>query len=247
MRTDIRWRWARRTAAYRLLLTSLTICGGGVPLQAGTEPGTCQQALITSARPDGLVLEIGTDCVLQARGPDALSVGRLTLPRPDAKTGRLRRVIATRDLLVVLTSHPGRLQVYTLPDFAGVPLVGNVPLREPVDLAAYDLGGDHATLFVVDNPERRGALMGDEPYDGARLLRFRLARHRSARRDVVVARGLLVLDGGEQWGTESQRLESVELEGNELRVSIFDDRHRYHAYLTLDGVLLERERVPSRP
>jgi hypothetical protein len=250
MKTINHWHRASRSAARALLVTIVMTCGSAVPSHASgqvAEGRTCQATLLAATRDDGLVLDIGSDCVLHVRARDEASVGRLALPRPDAKKRRLRRVIAMPDLLIVLTSHPGRLEVYDLPHVAPIPIIGNVALRVPVDAAVHGAGVGHATLFVVDNAEPRSVLMTDEPCDGARLLRFRLDRHRSSRRDVVVARALQQLDGDGYWGAERQRLESVELDGEELRVSVAEDGQRYSAFLTLDGVLLERERIPNRP
>jgi hypothetical protein len=64
-----------------------------------------------------------------------------------------------------------------------------------------------------------------------------------ARRDVLIARSIEELSPRFVSASEQRRLEEIEVQDNELRVTVTEDGMRYAEHLTLAGVLLERERL----
>jgi hypothetical protein len=93
---------------------------------------------------------IGSDCVLEARSATGATLGRLELADATA-AHRLRRVLATPDLVFVLRGRPASLEVYELPSMNRIPVVGDLGLREPTDLAVSAKASEPPELYVVDN------------------------------------------------------------------------------------------------
>lgn len=207
----------------------------------------CADVLRTRSGTEPALVRVTADCVLETGSADGANVRRLSLTT--GGQGQIRRIVPTSDLVFVLRSRPPALDVYELPTLSRIPLVGALGFRRPADLVVVRTSTGQSTAYIVDNaPDSRFWSDADLVFEGPRVLRVTLERHKSPRRDVLVAQSIDTVGRRLVAGVEEQPLlDGIDLVDNELRVVVIEGRRRFAEYFSLDGVLLERAVIDASP
>lgn len=221
----------------------LVACASRMPAASASSASQCADVLRTTAAAQPVPIAVGPDCVLEVRSTTGATVSRAPLVSADKSRGQVRRIVATPELVFVLRDRPTSLDVYEVPTLAPISVIGSLGLREPTDLAILRTGPAEVTAYVLDNVrDSRTWSDADLVFQGPRVLRVALERHKSARRDVLVARSIDSLRTNLVGGLDQYpSLDAIDVLDNELRVVVVEGQRRYAEYFTLDGVLLERE------
>lgn len=206
----------------------------------------CAAALAPASIAGGS-LSIDSDCILRVRDENGIVTGQLAVADLRSRQRTVRRIKATSQWLFVLYSNPGHIEAYELPTLARLDVTGMVRLREPVDMAFTEGVDGNVTAYIIDNAydfERRPT--SEEPVIGGEVVSVRLVRDKSAQRDLIVVGRVHRFGGVTSAWYDWRSLQSIDVDGGKLRVVINDNSHRYVAYYTFDGVLLDRQPLSDR-